>query len=510
MSTTQPIAGSTQEPHKLALNKVLRDGLVYLPSQVLPSLLGFISVPIFTRIFSPTQYGQVSIVGSIVAFLLVGIAWIQESSMRFYPVYRGKAQQSVFFCVVVLSMLVACASIAALSVPLLHNLPSVLPIQLVGLTVSIFIAEATFKQGLNLLRVAQKANAYTVFVTVFSIAKLALSILLVFIWKREITSLLIAWIFTDLALLPFIVKALSIGYHFGSVKFKDVISGVKSFIDYGSPYVVSAATWAILDIVDRFFVQYYKGSAEVGLYSIGYIPNIGFSFIFTMVAFASYPIIVDVWERDGHRATQQLLQDLLHYYLVISIPFLVGIAVVAKEILSVVTSPQYVIAYQVVPLVAVGGFFQGLLPFVTKSFVLHKRSSLNMVVGLSGAGFNVLLNFVLIPKYGFLGAGLATALSYFVVVILAVVISEKVLNFKPRVPYKSVLKILTASLGMAGCVYLAKSWCQYSNGLIGLVLEGFVGVSVYVVFLLVFGEISPRSVYAILYGVSHKSSTLGR
>jgi O-antigen/teichoic acid export membrane protein len=480
------------------LGATIKDGLVYLPSQALPSLLGLISVPIFTRIFTPDQYGQLAIVGSTVSFMLIGTAWGHESGMRFYAAAERDNNLPAFFGAAILSLLTTLVLIGVVGGLILSHLPAILPREYLGFAIVIFVAEALFKQGLQLLRVAQKSVAYTTLTVSFSVAKLALSLLLVFFWRREIASLLWAWALTDLVLVPFIAGRLSLPNHVRHAKWSSVKSYFEEFIAYGTPFVISSGAWATLSIVDRFVIQHFRGSAEVGLYYVGSVPNLGFSFIFTLLAFASYPIIVDTWEKAGSEPTQRLINGLLRLYFMLSVPLVVGVSILSKEIIGVLAAPQYLSAYKVVPLVALGGLFQGLLPFTTKSFVLLKRSGLNMAIGVAGAAFSVVLNLVLVPLLGYLGAGLTMALAHFVVVALTVVISEWLLGFKYRVSLFSITRISLASLFMAACVFSIGRWYPRPDSLEGLGSAVVIGIAAYAGALLSSKEVSVREVVGLI------------
>jgi O-antigen/teichoic acid export membrane protein len=130
------------------LGATIKDGLVYLPSQAFPSLLGLISVPIFTRIFTPDQYGQLAIVGSTVSFMLIGTAWGHESAMRFYAAAERDNNLPAFFGAAILSLLTTLVLIGVVGGLILSHLPAILPREYLGFAIVIFVAEALFKQGL--------------------------------------------------------------------------------------------------------------------------------------------------------------------------------------------------------------------------------------------------------------------------------------------------------------------------------------------------------------------------
>jgi len=66
----------------------LKDTVKYLPAQIAPGIVGFISIPIITRIFLPQDYGKYSLVMATVMVLTALVGWLPMSIIRFYPAYE--------------------------------------------------------------------------------------------------------------------------------------------------------------------------------------------------------------------------------------------------------------------------------------------------------------------------------------------------------------------------------------------------------------------------------------
>ncbi|MFP4554951.1 MAG: hypothetical protein ACLFRT_13980, partial [Actinomycetota bacterium] len=78
MPEEQPIGGS-------ARRTLGRDLVRYLPAQVIPAVIGFITIPIVTRLLDPAAYGDYRLVlATVVAFGAAG-SWLASSIYRFYP-----------------------------------------------------------------------------------------------------------------------------------------------------------------------------------------------------------------------------------------------------------------------------------------------------------------------------------------------------------------------------------------------------------------------------------------
>jgi O-antigen/teichoic acid export membrane protein len=122
-----------------------------------------------------------------------------------------------------------------------------------------------------------------------------------------------------------------------------------------------------------------------------------------------------------------------------------------------------------------GALFMGLYSLSYTGLIIHEKSRLIAKIIAVSAILNVLLNLVLIPYYGFIGAGISTLIAYFVAFVIADRTSSKYLKWRPAT--KSVIKIFFASVMMGIIVYGMSTLVAVS--LLTLILEILIGCIVY-------------------------------
>jgi O-antigen/teichoic acid export membrane protein len=81
------------------------------------------------------------------------------------------------------------------------------------------------------------------------------------------------------------------------------------------------------------------------------------------------------------------------------------------------------------PVLLVATVFSSLVTFIGSIYTVKKRTTMSFVTAAFGAGLNIVLNFIMIPKMGAQGAGIATAISYFAVFALRALHSKKFMPF---------------------------------------------------------------------------------
>jgi O-antigen/teichoic acid export membrane protein len=104
--------------------------------------------------------------------------------------------------------------------------------------------------------------------------------------------------------------------------------------------------------------------------------------------------------------------------------------------------------------------------------IASHHQKIDLLVNSLGAVFNIALNAVLIPKYGPLGASIATVSS-----ILFFLVIQNLFVFKKLfiIPYMKILpKPLLAAFTMITSIFLLKNWNFYMSITIGFILYGVV------------------------------------
>lgn len=479
------------------VKQALKDSLIYAPSYVIPQVVGLVSLPVYTRIFLPGDYGYLVLVQVTIGFaLILSSAWIQTSLMRFYARYEASKERSTLtrVCLICLgASLATWLSVGLVGISFFHQRISPLLGRLFMLGMAQLGLDTCFNIGLTFFRVALRARMYTIFVVMRSIGRFLAAIVLIFFWSRDVATVLWGGIAVSLTLLPLMILCMPRRIWFGEggrVGFHNI----REFVLFGLPLIGSGLAWQGLNLADRYLVELFRGSYEVGLYSTGY--NIGLSSVygvFSLIGFASYPIIVATYEQQGRSAAQELMQRLSRYFFLLCIPAVAGVSVLAPDIMKVFTGSAYFAGYSVIPLVALGMLFNGALTFATKPFVLLKRSGLYALLVFLGVALNVLLNVFAIPKMGYFGAGLVTAISYGGVFLAFVIVSKHALDFAYRVSLGPVCRAVGASIVMSVCLTVTKAILPL--GFIRLLILCLGGALIYLVVLLLMGEMDREVTY---------------
>lgn len=473
-----------------------KDALRYVPAKLVPGIINFSALLIYTRIFTAQDYGNFYLTMAFVSVLsILGSVWLTESVIRFYAQFELRKDLDTFFSTIVYSFILSTLLILGVGVGGIFLFTGkisadLLPFFSVGIIV--YSTSSIYSILLYTLRAALKAKTFAFCEILLSVGKVGLTLLIVFLFKIGAISLLISIILIQIPLVVFLFKRFSI---FRRFKLKLVSKEhIKEFFKFGSPLIISALSVWLLVLSDRYMLSFFRSSAEVGIYSVSYsLVDRSVALLYAILMLAAHPIIIFTWEEKGKEVTQKLIKDLSRYFFMLCIPAFLGISVLSKEIFSVLVGKDFVESFKLVPFFAFCSFCGGLFQYVGKGFEIYKKTLLlAFIIFLSGA-LNVVLNLLLIPQYGTLGAGVAKSVSYAGLLILGIKMSH---SFMPwQVSGKSVLRISSAGAAMACFLILAKDFLAIS--LLNLVLLIALGIIVYTAILLLIREIRDGEIEVI-------------
>jgi O-antigen/teichoic acid export membrane protein len=472
-----------------------RETLLYIPAKLFPALFGFIGLTTYTRIFSPAEFGTYSLIMATIG--IIGVftySWINQSNLRLFQPYRNDHKLDLFFST---SFFLQSGALIGSSIILfiLSSL-SLLPLEITKymlLLIEVLFSTSLFETVMTILMSDRKPKTYSVFRSLSVISYLVISLLFIYILNYRISAIFIGYFLTNLILFVVIIFKLQFYKYVSLNSFSS--ETLKEFISYGIPLLAALMFSWILMLSDRYLIEYFRGSYEVGLYSASYqLADSPIGLISSTIIMAAFPIILDTWEEKGDQVTIDLISNIMKYYLLFAIPTLVYVIILSQEFMLILGN-SYLDGYTVLPWICFGSLILGLCTYINKGLELKKKTRiLSFIVGLAAIS-NVLLNLILIPRYGFYGAGMATGVAYLIYFIVSIAISRKYLIC--RIPLKSTLNFSLSSLIMGISLLLLKGYLNES--LFSLFLVTSIGAIVYVISIFLSGEIKYELIFIKSY-----------
>mgnify|MGYP003735858917 CR=1 FL=1 len=392
-------------------------------------ILGLLLVPIFTTYMKPEDFGIVSLMTLLVSIVsFVFMAGLPNAIMRLYFEYKNEDLNEVitgtliYLLVVPLFMSLIFIKVGDQVFGLVLDTIPFYPLGFLSILTAYFYGIPQYL--LALWRAQDKLKEYLIFSVVMSFFTTFLVIFFIVIkgWGGfgKILGGAIAGGIICVIGTAFLLKNFTPSFS---------LPKLKHSLAFGWPLVPHQLAVALLSLFDRYMLERFTDLSKVGIYSLGY--SLGSIGLFVSAGFGQAwgPFFYSI---AGNGDSPALFSRVTTYFFYFIGIVTLSLTLFAKEITALLASNLYQDANVVIPVVALGVFFYCLYTIPVYSLYFFKKTMLIPVVTGVAAAINIALNFFLIPAWGITGAAWATAISYAVMLLLVVAISQNLL----RIPYE--------------------------------------------------------------------------
>lgn len=397
----------------------------YFSGSILTKGIMFLTVPLYSVLLTPKEYGEVSI---FMALLSIGSILIQlnlAGSLRQYILkigidVKGYIYSLTIVLIVLDILLVALAWTFKRSFSLLFEINAT--------TYMILLAACSLSIPIQLFEYYllgyNKSRKYSILSVLRAVVDILFALMLISVINSSGSIARIISILLTYALIAFISVYNLYIYTKNGNNFN--YTYVKYAVSFSLPLIVHQVAHIVLAQTDRLMIGKLDGIEEVGLYSMAY--SLAMVVQIFILAFNSswLPIFYDMMKKQLFRAIEK---KLLH-----SVEIVIITAVMATIILDILSpvllSSRYHSGLDIIPIIISSSvLFHLYLVYANIAFYHHKTWYISFGTLIAGM-INIALNYALIPTYGYKIAALTTVISYGVLVIInkitSFIIDEKI------------------------------------------------------------------------------------
>lgn len=422
----------------------------YIPSLIIPAVIAFAAIYIYTRVLTPDEYGYYALaLSGMTAIGAMGYTWLQMSLMRLIPeAARNQKEASLRIASYIILLII---SIALVIAALIYAASS--DVSNFRIAMLLCVPLAITRAWLNINQVYHKAHMrigrFNVLECGQALLGLAFGLLLVMHFGYGSQGAVLGMIIGFLCMALLDVRSLL------SLSWKEYDRAtLMHIIRFGLPMIVTSSTAAFLAVSDRFLIEHFRDAAELGVYAAGYtLMDRIITMLYMLIATPSFPLTVHKLEHEGVEAARQQTYSNGIATLLIAVPGCVGLIMTAPQLTELLIGPEFRAgALQVMPWIAVSSILGGMsIHYFDHAFYLAKKPHLLLFTQGPAALVNLLLNFMLIPVYGFMGAAYANFISYVLLITLSALVGRNV--FAIKFPFLPALQIAAASAVMGATLY---------------------------------------------------------
>lgn len=389
-------------------------------------LLVFLLMPLYTAWLSTSDFGAAELITSVANFL-IPIACVGLSTGIFrFAAERDCDREAVFSSSLAL-LGISLAAFLALS-PLLLLIEYVRKyVWLIVLYVLLADLQAVCAHYVRAIDRAPLFAAQGVLNTVLTVG---CNVLFLFVFDMGVTGYVLSVVVGNLLTTVFLFFKARL---WRVIKPRKIDRGMmKGLLRFSLPLIPTTLCWLITDLSDRSMVTAICGSAANGIYSAAYkIPT-----VVTLVA----GIFLQAWqfsaiaEESDEQERGRFYSSVFGGYLSLVMIGAAGLILISPYLTKILLADSYFDAWRYMPTLLCAAALEAIVSFLASVYLVKKKSMHSFITALLGAVSNILLNLVLIPVMGPLGAAVATLASYAIVMIARLWDTQHLLRFRLYLP----------------------------------------------------------------------------
>ena len=431
-------------------------------------VVAFATSILLARILGPSSLGRYKLGLTVIQIATIfSVAGFDKGLVRFLPILQMKnlSEGRTLFTLSIkisLAFSVILASVIYFAAPLLSTLyfhsedmTSVIRLFSILLPVlSVFIIVAGAVRGIMRADVTSNVN------NIIKPSVFMLSLLLIYFYGGELVSSIFANLASTLLgaliLIFFLLKKLP-----GSVQTSERSVSLRRFLSFSTPLMLVGLMYLLLGQMDIIMLGYFMSASEVGLYfvamKVALFVFLGGEILLPIVG----PFFSELSERKDFESMEALFKTIAKWLLYSGLFVFGMLSILRFEVLSIFGS-EYVVHKNILLILGIGHIVNGFSGSAGKILVMTGKEKWEMTNCLLIVVLNFLLNLLLIPKMGSIGAAIATALSIFAInaaKLIEVYLLYKIQPYSPKF-LKGILAILGGSLA---CYFVR--WVALGAGL---------------------------------------------
>jgi O-antigen/teichoic acid export membrane protein len=394
-----------------------KETAVYGVSTIIGRFLNFLLVPLYTNVFSQTEYGLVTNVYAYIALLNIIYLYGMDSAYLKYASTEELGDERRTFSTAYNAVLLSSLLYSMLFLVFRGGLFRLLALAEGQTRILFFIMGILFFDAVSIvpfarLRFHNRPWKFAIIKSINIAVNLVLNIVFILRFHMGIESVFLAGlaasILTWLILLPDIL---------GNLEFRIGGGLLRDLLRFGIPFVPTGLASMITQVIDRPILLALTSAATVGVYQANYKLGIFMMLFVSMFQYAWQPFF---FKNAARGDAKVVFGKVLTAFLLAASTIFIVLSLFIENIVKLSLFGVHLIGRDfwgglpIVPIILLAYLFNGLYINFMAGLQIEKKTQFMPIVTGAGALANVAANFLLIPKFGYFGAAWATLVSYLI------------------------------------------------------------------------------------------------
>lgn len=384
----------------------VRVSMSYTICSILQKCLSFITLPLFTRLLTTEQYGQYTIysswMGILTIFLTLNLAYGSfQTAMVKFENNRSEYINSIQGICLLLSIIFITVYLPFKSY---WNKLFELPTIIVLLMISEIIFQTSTQLWMGKMRFEFKYKPVVAVTLLVSILSPILAYVLVNLTEEKGFARIIGYSLINIitGLVIFILNKKR-GRFYNKEFWRYALS-------FNIPLLVYYLSQVIFNQSDRIMISHMKGASEAAMYGVAYNLAMLLTFVLNAINNSYIPWLYDKMKNNHEEENKKISLTLV----LIMGTMILFVIWYAPEIIRIMAGEKYSSAIYVVAPVSISLLLLLYSQFFINIDFYYEQKKELVYASICAAIINIILNYLFIPKLGFVVAGYTTLISYII------------------------------------------------------------------------------------------------
>lgn len=447
-----------------SIQKIANGSYLMLIGTVLNLFLGLVIKILFARFATQSEYGMYSLVITIIGILTaVSTLGLSEGATKYIAYFRGKNQkqniQDIIFSSIIIGSIASSLSTITLfttshiiatkifSIPAISQIIKVtsLTIPFVVLTnIFITIFRGFEKAEINVyINVILKNGLYCLLLSTVVLLKLSF-IEMIYVY-------IISTIVTGIIVIAYFIKAPPIKINWSEIRINYI---TRELLLNSVPLLIVNILLLIMSWTDTLMLGYFKPPDVVGAYNAAYPLAHLLSIVVSSIGFLYLPVISQLYSKNQIRELKIISATSTKWCFILTLPIFFMLFIFPSFILNLFFGSSYIGVSETLQILAFGCILDSYFGFNYYTLLSAGKSKLLLCCSLASATLNIILNYILIPPYGTIGAAIASVFSFALIEVYMTVRLYRLIKYHPFT--NSYLKVTLISILLIYVFYFVK------------------------------------------------------
>ena len=397
------------------MKSLLSSSIIYTIGRVLPKVVSFILLPVYTFYISTEDYGIINSMQVLSAIIVLFFTCaLDRGVLRMYYDFDSSLSKKVYLGTISISIFIISTVFLLFfflfsdKLNLIYTSIDFYPFYSYTL-ISCYL-EVFSLIPLIYLQIHNKPLIYISLNLFKFIIGVSLTLYFIIFLNAGAVGMIKALFFSNLIVLPIYLY-----YAFKSFSFKLDFKMLLDTFKFTLPILPTLLAAWVLNISDRIFVEKYFNMTDVGIYSLGSKISGSVLILFGAFSVAYSPYFFE-------KAKKQLNnKDLFLFNKQICVFFLFltfSLFILSKEIIKIFFNADYYESVNVIQILSLHTILSVFLGILNLMYYQSKATLPLLYIFILGSVVNIFLNFILIPELSFIGASYSTVLSFLVMFLI--------------------------------------------------------------------------------------------